>query len=192
MIRINLLPVKHSRRQEAARTEVIITLVGAGALMLLLVLVHITTVARVNAAGEENRSLTREIERKKEILAEVEQAEQFKKDLQTKLDVISRLKANKAGPVHLLDQLALATPEKLQLVSLIEKDNKIELTGVAVSNEVISQFLSNLEQSVWFTDVFLNAIDQQEKDGVKLKNFSIAARLVVPGGQEPVAESADR
>lgn len=191
MIRINLLPVKHSRRQEAARTEVLVTVIGAALLAMLLVLVHVTTVARVNAAEEENRSLTREIERKKEILAEVEQAEQFKADLETKLNVIARLKANKAGPVHLLDQLALATPEKLQLLSMIEEDKKIELTGVAVSNEVISQFLSNLEQSVWFTDVFLNAIDQQEKDGVKLKNFSISARLVVVGDDSDVVEAVD-
>jgi len=188
VIRINLLPVKHSRRQEAARVELFVTALGAGVLIILLALVHVTTVARANAAEEENRNLTREIERKKEILAEVEQAEQFKADLQTKLDVIRALKANKTGPVHLLDQLAMATPEKLQLLSLDEQNKKLELTGIAVSNEVISQFLSNLEQSDYFDDVYLNAIDQEDRDGVKLKNFSISARLVIPGSE---GESAD-
>lgn len=189
MIRINLLPVKHSRRQEAARIELLVTALGAAVLIVLLALVHVTTVARANAAEEENRNLTREIERKKEILAEVEQAEQFKADLQTKLDVIKALKANKTGPVHLLDQLAMATPEKLQLLSLDEQNKKLELTGIAVSNEVISQFLSNLEQSEYFDDVYLNAIDQEDRDGVKLKNFSISARLVIPGTD---GESADQ
>jgi len=189
VIRINLLPVKHSRRQEAARIELLVTALGAAVLIMLLALVHVTTVARANAAEEENRNLTREIERKKEILAEVEQAEQFKADLQTKLDVIKALKANKTGPVHLLDQLAMATPEKLQLLSLDEQNKKLELTGIAVSNEVISQFLSNLEQSEYFDDVYLNAIDQEDRDGVKLKNFSISARLVIPGAD---GESADQ
>ena len=50
-----------------------------------------------------------------------------------------------------------------------------------MNNEVISQFMSNLERSEYFTDVFLNEIDQSEKDGVKLKDFSIRARMVVPG-----------
>ena len=189
MIRINLLPVKHSRRQEAARIELLVTALGAAVLIVMLALVHVTTVARANAAEEENRNLTREIERKKEILAEVEQAEQFKADLQTKLDVIKALKANKTGPVHLLDQLAMATPEKLQLLGLDEQNKKLELTGIAVSNEVISQFLSNLEQSEYFDDVYLNAIDQEDRDGVKLKNFSISARLVIPGTD---GESADQ
>jgi Tfp pilus assembly protein PilN len=78
----------------------------------------------------------------------------------------------------MLDQLSQATPEKLQLLSLNEKGGKVEFTGVAVSNEVISQFLSNLEKSPRFTDVFLNEIDQVEEDGIKLKNFSVSARLV--------------
>jgi type IV pilus assembly protein PilN len=111
--------------------------------------------------------------------------EELKADLERKLGVIKQLKANKTGPVHMLDQLSEATPEKLQLISLDEKQGKIQLTGVAVNNEVISQFMSNLERSEYFTDVFLNEIDQSEKDGVKLKDFSIRSRLVVPGTEVP-------
>ena len=92
-----------------------------------------------------------------------------------------QLKASKSGPVHMLDELSMATPEKLQLQQIDEQSRRLQLTGVAVSNEVISQFLTNLEQSEYFDDVFLNAIDQVDEDGVKLKNFSISARLVVPG-----------
>jgi Tfp pilus assembly protein PilN len=98
-----------------------------------------------------------------------------------KLQVIKQLKANKSGPVRMLDELAMSTPDKLQLVSLEESAGRLKITGISVSNEVISQFLSNLEQSEYFTDVYLNAIDQTEQEGVRLKSFSITARLVVPG-----------
>jgi type IV pilus assembly protein PilN len=81
----------------------------------------------------------------------------------------------------MLDELSLATPEKLQLDSLKERNQLIELGGLAVSNEIIAQFLSNLERSPWFTNVELDGIDQVDEDGYKLKRFVVTARVVVPG-----------
>lgn len=181
MIRINLLPVKVSRRQEAVRSELM--LVGAVAAVMALVMAgaFVSVQSSVNTVRAENAELQREIKRVEEIAKEVTAAQELKAELQKKLGVIKQLKASKSGPVHMLDQLSQATPEKLQLESLDENKGRLELTGIAVSNEVISQFLSNLEQSEYFDEVFLNAIDQVDKEGVKLKNFSITARLVVPG-----------
>ena len=81
----------------------------------------------------------------------------------------------------MLDEISNATPEKLTLTSLREERRRLSIQGYAVSNEVISQFLSNLEESEYFSEVYLNAIDQTEVGGVKLKEFSITAKLVVPG-----------
>ena len=181
MIRINLLPVKTSRRQEEVRNELVLTGLGAGAAVLVVVVLLFIQSAQVIRVKAENAKLQRDIEHKAEILREVEEMENMQQELEKKLAVIATLKRNKSGPVMMLDQLSQATPEKLQLLSLDEKGGKVDFTGVAVSNEVISQFLSNLEKSPRFTDVFLNEIDQSEKDGVKLKDFSIRARMVVPG-----------
>lgn len=181
MIRINLLPIKTSRRQEAVKNELMLAGAGAGGVLLLLLGFQLMLQARVNDVKAENALLEQDIKQVQNIVEEVKQMETMKVELQKKLSVIKQLKANKTGPVHMLDQLSQATPEKLQLMSLDEKGGRIELTGIAVSNEIISQFLSNLEKSEYFTDVFLNEIDQSEKDGVKLKDFSITARLVVPG-----------
>jgi type IV pilus assembly protein PilN len=124
-------------------------------------------------------------------VAEVDEQERISADLNTKLRVIKRLKANRVGPVHLLDELSQATPEKLQLVSVEEDRSRVSITGLAVTNEVISDFLGNLEKSEYFNEVYLNAIDQTEAGGVKLKEFSISARLIVPGLEELDAEEAD-
>jgi type IV pilus assembly protein PilN len=181
MIRINLLPVKISRRQEAVRSELILVGVVAGIMAALMATALVSVQSRVNTTRAENADLQQEIRRVEEIAKDVKQAEELKAELQRKLGVIKQLKASKSGPVHMMDELSLATPEKLQLQQLDEQRRRLQLTGVAVSNEVISQFLTNLEQSEYFDDVFLNAIDQVDQEGVKLKNFSISARLVVPG-----------
>ena len=178
MIRINLLPIKTSRRQEEVRNEFILTGMAAAITVVGVIVLLVVQGAQINRVKGENAKLKRDIEHKEEILREVEEMERMQEELEKKLAVIAQLKRNKSGPVMMLDQLSQATPEKLQLLSLNEKGGKVEFTGVAVSNEVISQFLSNLEKSPRFTDVFLNEIDQVEEDGIKLKNFSVSARLV--------------
>ncbi|NOY28484.1 MAG: PilN domain-containing protein [Oligoflexia bacterium] len=160
--------------------------------MILLVMLHAVMIARVASAESDVRELQTEVDRMKAIAAQAEQAEKLKIDLQTKLNVIKRLKANRAGPVRMLDELAQATPDKLSLTSLDQKKDTLKFGGIAVSNEVISQFLSNLEQSDYFEDVYLNSIEQDERNGVQVKVFSVSARLVVPGVDDEVPEPAKR
>jgi type IV pilus assembly protein PilN len=181
MIRINLLPVRHSRRQEQVRNEMVLAGVGLGAITVGMGVMYMLVASQVSDARASNDALRQQINKTNEIVAEVDEQERLAQDLRTKLGVIMGLKANRVGPVHMLDELSQASPEKLQLRSVEEDDRKVGVTGVAVTNEVISQFLSNLEESEYFNEVYLNAIDQTEVGGVKLKEFSITAKLVVPG-----------
>jgi type IV pilus assembly protein PilN len=186
MIRINLLPIRHSRRQDQVRNEVVLAGFGLGIMALGMGIMYILVANQVSAATDTNDALKQQINKTKEIVAEVDEQERLEKDLRTKLAVIMGLKANRMGPVHMLDELSQATPEKLQIKGVEENNRKVGITGVAVTNEVISQFLSNLEESEYFREVYLNAIDQTEVGGIKLKEFSITAKLVVPGfDQDP-------
>jgi type IV pilus assembly protein PilN len=189
MIRINLLPVKISKRQEAVRRELIALAVGATIILVGLGGAQAALSSDVSALKQQNRVMSQEIEQKKAFVLEVDETEKLEAETTKKLNVIKRLKAKKVGPVHMLDQLSQACPEKLQITELKERDNRVLLTGVAVGNEVISQFLSNLEKSEYFADVYLNAIDQVDVNEVKLKEFSISSRLVVTGvSVEPTDE----
>ena len=190
MIRINLLPVRHSRRQEAVKNEIVVALIGLALICVAMSGMYLVVHGELSEARAQNRVLQQGIDKTRQIVAEVDEQERISQDLNTKLRVIKRLKANRVGPVHMLDELSQATPEKLQLVSVEEANKKVSITGVAVTNEVISDFLGNLEKSDYFSEVYLNAIDQTESGGVKLKEFSISAKLVVPGLAELEAEEA--
>jgi len=181
MIRINLLPIRHSRRQEQVRYEVVLAGLGLGVMCVGMGVMYMMTHGQLSEARSFNGVLERDIAKTKEIVTLVDEQEKMQEELRTKLSVIKGLKAARVGPVHMLDELSQACPEKLQLTGVEEEDSKVSVTGLAVTNEVISQFLSNLEDSDFFTEVYLNAIDQTEAGGVKLKEFSITARLVVPG-----------
>lgn len=184
MIRINLLPVLQSKRVEAVKRELILGGLGAAVVAGICAAMFIVVQAQVSDMRAQNKQLEDDIANLKSIVARVDEIDTLKQELQRKLDVIGQLKKNKTGPVHMLDELSNATPEKLTLEELQESGGRLTLEGYAVSNEIISQFLSNLEQSEWFDEVFLIEIDQDEKNGYKIKQFSVTARLVVPKDED--------
>ena len=101
--------------------------------------------------------------------------------LQERLRAIRQLEQEKVGPVRLMEELANNTPAKVQLRELSETNGRIKLEGVARGNAEISKFLKDLEGSKYFNDVYLNTIEQVEESGVRLKDFSISARMKIPG-----------
>lgn len=188
MIRINLLPVRASRRQEAVRNELVLAGLVLAAVTVFLAGLQIVLMAQASTLTSENIELDEQLKKKEAIRLEVEEMEKVRKDLEQKLAVIQQLNANRIGPVLLLSDLSDATPEKLQLTSLVEKDGVVKLTGLAVTHEVISQFMINIEKSKRFTDVGLNGVEQIENGGVKLKEFEITAKLVKETVEAPAAK----
>ncbi len=180
MIRINLLPVKTSRRLEAVKQELVLGVIGVGFMVLLCAVAFMFQSAKANDLRTTNAKLQEDLNNLRLIVARVDEVEKFNDDLRRKLSVIAGLQASKTGPVHMLDELSAAAPEKLYLKKLLEDDRKITLSGDAASNEVISQFLINLEKTSWFDEVYLISIDQKAVGGYNLKSFEISARMVVP------------
>lgn len=182
MIRINLLPVRTSRRLEAVKQELILGGIGVGLLAIACGVVFMFQSAQANELRRANARLQEDLDNLRLIVARVDEVEKINDELRRKLSVIGGLQASKTGPVHMLDELSAATPEKLYIRQLVEEEGRLELTGDAASNEVISQFLINLEKTQWFEDVYLISIDQVRVNEYDLKNFEVSARVVVPAG----------
>ena len=180
MIRINLLPVRTSRRLEAVKQELILGALGIGVLLIVCGVVFMFQSANANELRRANAGLQSDLDNLRLIVARVDEVEQINDELRRKLSVIGNLQASKTGPVHMLDELSAATPEKLYVTQLEEEEGRLRLSGNAASNEVISQFLINLEKTNWFDDVYLISIDQVDVNEYELKNFQVSARVVVP------------
>ena len=78
MIRINLLPVKISRRQEAVRSELVLAGVVAGLLAAGMGAAFVSVQSSVNTARAENAALQEEIRRVEEIAKDVQQKKELK------------------------------------------------------------------------------------------------------------------
>lgn len=192
MIRINLLPVRQNRKLDAARKDLFLAVLG-GVVVLGAVAAGWTLLSvQLSTARSEVAALQAEVDKLKADVAKVEEAEKFKAELAKKLAVIGELRARKNGPVHLLEDLANATPDRLRLTGFKQLDKDLTITGVAVSNEVISQFLRSLDASPWFDAVYLQNIEATPPDpdyGAELKRFELTARTATPTAADLAAAS---
>ncbi len=191
MIKINLLPVRATKKKEAVQRHVLFFVVGLVAVLGVCAGVYAERASAFSGIQQKNAVLTEEINNLKKIIGEVDVYRAQKELLEKKLGVIRKLKADKTGPVHMLDELASRIPEKLWLESLEETDGRVEFEGISINNEVIATFMSRLEESVYFSEVYLVSIEAKKDDSdLRLKQYQVTARLVVPTEED--ARSASK
>ncbi|HEX2709915.1 MAG TPA: PilN domain-containing protein, partial [Candidatus Deferrimicrobium sp.] len=94
------------------------------------------------------------------------------------VDIISNLQKGRTGPVRHFDALSAAIPEKCWIDSLGLKDEKVTLSGIALNNYTIANFMTALGQTGRFRDVVLGAAEQTTVAGVKLVKFNLSFQTV--------------
>lgn len=190
MIRINLLPVKEAEIAASRTREVRLAV-----LLLVLLLLglaadrirHSQTVARLD---QQTADLEAELVVLRERVAEASRLEQQKRDLDAKLKVIAELSQKRVGPAGVLRDLSRATPSRLWLTDLTEAGGGATISGKAVDNQTIADFLRSLEESVYFNTVDLSETTQDEQGGVKLKRFLLRATIDYAAKPKPPGAAA--
>jgi type IV pilus assembly protein PilN len=158
MIRINLLPFRAARKKENIRRQLMIY--GLSVVFVLCIMgwgfIHLTTTLSDLKTEEENKQ--KELKSYEATIKKITELEKKIKEIRAKLEVIRELERNKTGPVHLLDEIALAVPkEKLWLSNMKETKGTLTLTGTAMDNETVALFMTNLEKSEYISGVDLQS-----------------------------------
>jgi type IV pilus assembly protein PilN len=84
------------------------------------------------------------------VLSSVQKFEARKAQLQQRVTLIEQLRRGQQGPVHILDEVSKALPDRLWLVSMSQKGAEFSLAGQTTSLTGLSDFVANLESSKWF------------------------------------------
>lgn len=155
MIRINLLPVRVSKKKAAGKQQLLLF-----ALLILAGFVgnfvwSSTRSADLKARQAKVRSTKEEIAQLDRIIGEVKNIKEQQAALREKLDILAQLKANRSGPVRVLAGLAELTPKRLSLTKLDEKGGALTFTGVAATIDDVSEFMSALKANPHFSAVEL-------------------------------------
>jgi type IV pilus assembly protein PilN len=73
--------------------------------------------------------------------------------------------------------LAGATPDRVWLTDFSETAGSATITGQAVDNQIVAEFLRNLSTSPYFTTVDLVETMQDQVGDVKLRKFIVKATI---------------
>jgi type IV pilus assembly protein PilN len=168
MIKINLIAEaqKGKAREKAAPRLEGSGVLGQNVLMLgVVVLAALLVGWRWTSLSSEHRTLTAEIVRaeaeKERLQAIIKKGEEYKakKDLlQRKIELVSQLKRNQSGPVHLLDEVSKQLPDFLWLDNMNEASWAVTIQGKATTYNAVSNFYNNLTGSRYFQNVVMGPI----------------------------------
>lgn len=181
MIKINLLPVRLAKKKETARRQISIASLLTVFLMILMGGFYLSKASEIRKLKADIDSSNQELERLKKEIGELSRLKEEKKVIEEKLNIVRQLEKNKTGPVRLLDDIVKAIPEKVWLESLKDSDTTTIMTGFAISEEMIAEFMRGLERSPNLSRVVLEISQKTDKGGIKLKGFTIRLEKARPG-----------
>jgi len=179
MIRINLLPFRAARKKENIRRQISIYVLSVACLFALMILFFIQLNGTLKGLKAKEQNLQAELKTYEATIRRIAELEKKIKEIRAKLEVIKELEKNKTGPVHLLDEIAMAVPrEKLWLTSLKESRGSLTLSGTAMDNETVALFMTNLEQSEYVSNVELQSTRLRSLPQYKLNvsDFSLECK----------------
>jgi type IV pilus assembly protein PilN len=193
MIRINLLPVRVSRKKAAGKQQLILfaLLIVAGFLGN-----YLWAQSRASELKARQAKITKtrdEIAQLDRIIGEVKNIKEQQAALREKLDILGQLKAGRSGPVRVMDALATLTPKRLWISRFEEKGAAATLTGQAATIDDVSEFMTALKANPHFAGVELGKTSSSAAQGknVELVDFTLTASIVyAPKKPAPVATAA--
>jgi type IV pilus assembly protein PilN len=195
MIRINLLPVRVSKKKVAGKQQLILFALVAVLGIIGNLLWTQSRAGELRSRQAKLRRTQEEIEQLERIIGEVKNIKDQQNALKAKLDILERLKAARSGPVRMLEELATITPKKVEIRKMEEKGGAMTFDGSAASIDDVSAFMAALKTSKYFTGVELKKTAAVTKSAFRIVDFTITAAVnyvppaLLAAGAKPVPEA---
>ena len=192
MIRINLLP----RDEQPAQRGVTMPSVGAFVPLVLVLVTAVLIGAAYVYQGQQISSLEQTIAQEEAEsrrlapeIAKIKRLNQQRQDLNDRLDVITRLDADRYFRVHLMDELNRSLPGYMWLTRFEDSGgDSYAIEGVTFSNFLVSDFLQNVADSPYFASIDLLVAEKGEISDVQVVKFKARARAVRKAAEPDVFE----
>ena len=193
MLRINLLPIRQLKKRAKARNQLISFITLFIFFLLILGGVGFLQAARINSIETSITKLKQEQKKYAPILAEMKQLEKTKKALENKIKIIKKLKSDSAITVHILDEVAKKIDSKrMWLKTLKQSGGSLKLSGVALDNRTVAQFMDALKSSPYISVVNLSNATLTKVSGRNLKSFSLTCSIVNPQAKTQATANPDK
>jgi type IV pilus assembly protein PilN len=184
VILINLLPHRDAARKK--RKDFFNVSLGASALLggLIAGAIFLWFQAQISTQQNKNQLLTSEIKVLEGQIKDIAGLEAEIAGLRARQQAVEDLQADRNQPVYLMTEVVKQLPDGVFISAMRQTNQEVTFTGVAQSNERVSELLRNLANNTpWFSkpelveivagNIALNAREQK-----RVGNFTIKVRLV--------------
>lgn len=183
MILVNLLPHREAARKR--KREVFFAALGMAALAGVLIggAVYSWYLTQIESQRGKNTFLKTEITRLEGQIKEIATLQEEIAALRARQNAVEDLQGNRNLPVYLLSELVKQLPDGVYINSMKQDNQIVSITGVAQSNERVSELLRNLaNNSPWLTkpelvEITASTVTLSQRDQRRVSNFSMRVGL---------------
>jgi len=183
MTKINLLPWREERRQELKRQFFIIlagmVLVGAGAVYL----VNMQVEAQIENQNRRNDFVTQETRKLDAQIKEIAELKKQRASLIERMKIIQDLQGNRPVIVQIFDDLVRTVPDGVYYKKIKATGDSISITGVAESNNRVSNLMRNLDASPLLEAPNLSKVKSADKDSAA-NEFDLTVQRQKPDAEK--------
>lgn len=183
MILINLLPHREAARKQ--RREFFFVTLGVAVLLGGLISggIYSWYQTQISSQKGNNTLLKTEITKLEGQIKDIAGLQQEIAALRARQNAVEELQGNRNLPVYLLTELVKQLPDGVYITSMKQDNQVVSITGVAQSNERVSELLRNLaNNSPWLTrpdlvEITASSIALTPRDQRRVSNFSMRVSL---------------
>ncbi len=186
MILINLLPHREAARKQ--RREFFFVTLGIAVLLGGLISGGIYSWYQTQITGQKDKNalLKTEIVKLEGQIKDIAGLQQEIAALRARQNAVEELQGNRNLPVYLLTELVKQLPDGVYVTSMKQENQLVSITGIAQSNERVSELLRNLaNNSPWLTrpellEITASSLALTARDQRRVSNFSMRVSLKRP------------
>ncbi len=192
MLKINLLPVRQLKKRAKAKKE----LLGMCLLFVLVLtlsgIIGVLQAQKISNLKGDIAVLQKEKDSYTPTLNKIAKLKKDREEYVRKTDIIKKLKTDSSLTVRTLDEVANRVDnQRMWLDSLEQETSSLKLSGVALDNQTIAQFMDHLKESPFVLDVTLSSSSLKVVSGRNLKSFQLNCAVAQPTETEPEITDAN-
>ena len=185
MLKINLLPVRQLKKRANAKNQLL------GMLLLFLLVITVLGVTgalqanKISNLGVDIKALQKEKDSYTPTLQKIARLKKDREEYFRKTEIIKKLKSDSSLTVRTLDEVANRVDnQRMWLESLNQQSSSLRLSGVALDNQTIAQFMDHLKESPFVQNVTLASSSLKVVSGRNLKSFQLSCAVAQPQNTE--------
>lgn len=187
---LNLLPHRETRAKESSRQLGAMAGTAAALACGVGLMMHLALGGFILQQEERNEFIKAENVRLDKDIEEIKRLNGEIHALLARKQIIESLQSDRAQTIQIMDQMVRTVPAGLYLKTLTQTGLKINVKGLAMSNDLVSTFMANIAASPYLENPELVEIAASTVNNKRMSEFNLNFSLKRPKSEKEKAEAS--